>query len=145
MLRSLIQERNNWHLSINLFSKRRQATISGLVHHLNSGFVQHFWISWKGEEGLGGAFLNQANTGHAGLVLPHCQPLEFPHHLFSFGLGEDIWGMISESSSNFSCWICSTMPHLMGKQLGEEFVICGVFRKPACKCNEFPYFEISIS
>lgn len=120
MSRSLIQERNNWHLSINLFSKRRQATISGLVHHLDSGFVQPFWIAWEGEEGFGGAFLNQANTEHAGLALLHHQPLEFPHHLLSLGLGEDIWGMISASSSSFSFWICSTMPHLLRQTTGRR-------------------------
>lgn len=68
----------------------------------------------------GGGVLNQANTEHAGLVLPHHQPLEFPHHLLSLGLGEDIWGMISASSSSFSFWICSTMPHLLRQTTGRR-------------------------
>lgn len=56
MSRSLIHKRNSWCLSVNLFSMRRQATVSRLVHHFDIGFIQHLWKLWEGEEGFLGLF-----------------------------------------------------------------------------------------
>lgn len=127
MSRSLIHKKkkqNSRCLSVNLFSARRQAAISRLVHQFDSGFIQSLWVPWEGEEGSLGLFwLVHPHSEHRGTqdVLARCHPTT------------SFWRAAPRSPASSRCsgtCICRL------RNNGEKsLLIFGVIQEPAYKCT----------